>query len=257
MQKWVKQMIVLALTALVLTSGMAGLAQRRGGGSSGGSFGGGGGSFGSRRSGGSSFGSSGSSSGSFGRSATPQGSPRRNSTFGRPSSTPSMGNSTFGNNGTSGSTGLFGRPRPNSSFSTPTAPRRPTFTQSAPSGSFGRTGGFSGSNGMSRGYTRSTNTYMAPGGISAPVRGYGGFRSYSFYWGAPAWYYYTPFHPAFYFRPPVYMGAPGGGYYEPGGFNFMNLIMGLFLIGIVGLVFFVVVVRWIKRMLGGNSRSYP
>lgn len=103
--------------------------------------------------------------------------------------------------------------------------------------SFGRSGSFNNSGGISRGYSRSTNTYSSPGGISGPVRGYGGFRSYSFYWGAPAWYYYTPFHPAFYFHPPIY----SGGYYESGGFNFMNLILSVlvfvFLIWLIARLF--------------------
>jgi hypothetical protein len=97
--------------------------------------------------------------------------------------------------------------------------------------------------------------YVGSNGISAPVRGYSGFRSYSFYWGAPAWYYHTPFHPAFYFHPPVYVGTPGlgGGYYEPGGFNFMNLLLGIVIIGILGMVFFFFVLRGIFRAIRGNS----
>ena len=95
---------------------------------------------------------------------------------------------------------------------------------------------------MSRGFSRSSNMYTSPGGISAPVRGYGGFRSYSFYWGAPSWYYYTPFHPAFYFHPPIYVN----GYYEPGGFNFLNMIVSLFV--------FVFLIWLIGRMFTGGRR---
>jgi hypothetical protein len=40
---------------------------------------------------------------------------------------------------------------------------------------------------------------------------------------SPPWYYYTPFHPAFYMNPPVYYQ---GAYYS-GGFNFGHLILGL------------------------------
>jgi hypothetical protein len=90
-------------------------------------------------------------------------------------------------------------------------------------------------------YTGSNGSY--------PVRGYGGFRSYSFYWGAPAWYYYTPFHPAFYFHPPVY----AGGYYQPGGFNFGNLVLALVIFGVLGMFLFFVVARGVFRAISGRG----
>lgn len=268
MRNWTKQIVALTVAVLVLTSGVVVMAQRRGGGSSGGSFGGsrsfggGGGSFGSRRSGssfggGGSFGSRRSESGSAGGTVDTQGAPRRTGTFGRPNSNPLTGNSGFGNGSNTRTRGSFFNSRPSGTTVTPTPGRRPVFSQSTPTGSFNRTGGFSSSNrGISRGYVSSTNMYTSPGGIVAPVRGYGGFRSYSFYWGAPVWYYHTPFHPAFYFHPPVYVAGPGGGYYQPGGFNFMNLILGIVLIGILGILFFVVILRGIFRLFGGGgSRS--
>jgi hypothetical protein len=87
--------------------------------------------------------------------------------------------------------------------------------------------------------------YTSPSGIAAPVRGYRGFNSYSFYWGAPAWYYYTPFHPAFYFRPPVYVG----GYYEPGGFNFLNFFLSIF-------IFIFLIWLVIRIFSGGRGPRY-
>ena len=266
----------LTLAAVVLFSGTTALAQRGSRRSSGSSFSGsrtfsgGGGSFKGGSS--SSFQRSSSfDSGSSRRSSFGSDTPRASNTFGATRS----GTSTFGrtrtetpaSTGIGGSfnplgrtrsnpttSGTFGRPNLNPPRSmSPSAFGR---TQSA--GGFGRTGSFGASNGINRGYSRSTNMYVASNGISAPVRGYGGFRSYSFYWGAPAWYYHTPFHPAFYYHPPVYVGTPGlgGGYYEPGGFNFMNLILGIVIIGILGLVFFFVVLRGIFRAIRGNSPRY-
>ncbi len=46
---------------------------------------------------------------------------------------------------------------------------------------------------------------------------------------SPPWYYYTPFHPAFYFHPPVYYD---GGLY-PGGFNWLNFFISLVVFGFV------------------------
>ena len=40
---------------------------------------------------------------------------------------------------------------------------------------------------------------------------------------------YTPFHPSFYYSPPIY---ENGGYY-PGGFSFLKFLLGLVLILII------------------------
>ena len=72
------------------------------------------------------------------------------------------------------------------------------------------------------------------------MRSYGGWGGYSYYWGSPAWYYWTPFHPAFYFNPPVYMN----GYYEPGGFNFLHFL--------ISIVFFLFIFWLIARLLFGR-----
>jgi len=69
--------------------------------------------------------------------------------------------------------------------------------------------------GLTRGYVASTNLYNG-----RPVHGYNGFHA-SYYWGAPRWYYWTPFHPAFYYSPPIYVN----GYYEPGGFSLFRLLL--------------------------------
>ena len=52
------------------------------------------------------------------------------------------------------------------------------------------------------------------------IHGYGGYGSY---WFHPAWYYWMPFHPAFFYGPPVMVN----GYYEPGGFSFLRLILAI------------------------------
>lgn len=168
----------------------------------GGSFGGGGRSFGG---GGSrSFGGGGSS---FGRSSS------GSSSFGRSSS------GTFG----SGSVG-----------------------RSSSGGSFGRSGSFGSSGGISRSssYTRGSSTY-AYGGRSYPIYGGGaglGFMAgYSLgYWSSPAWYYYTPFHPAF------YVGRPyvADGMVHPGGFNWLNFF--------IGLAFFIFLIWLVARLFSGN-----
>lgn len=74
-------------------------------------------------------------------------------------------------------------------------------------------------------------------GRSYPANRYGGFSNYSFYHGSPMWYYRTPFHPAFYFSPPVYHG----GAMYPGGVNWLSLFFGLvFWIFVIGLVVWLV-----------------
>ena len=110
--------------------------------------------------------------------------------------------------------------------------------------SFGRSGSFN------RGVSRSTTGYnfTSSRGVTAPVRGYGGFRSYSFYWGAPMWYYYTPFHPAFYFHAPMY----SNGYYEPGGFNFLNSFISL----LVFIFLIWLVIRLFSRSRGPRYVTY-
>ncbi len=76
----------------------------------------------------------------------------------------------------------------------------------------------------------------------------GGFSDYSFYWSRPSWYYYTPFHPAFYYSPPIYTG---GAYYG-GGFSFFRFLMGLVLIGVV-----IGGVIWVFSLFRGGRNSRP
>jgi hypothetical protein len=59
--------------------------------------------------------------------------------------------------------------------------------------------------------------------------GYGGWGDYSLGWLSPPWYYYLPFHPAFYYSPPIYYD---GGYY-PGGFSFGRLLLGILIIAFI------------------------
>jgi hypothetical protein len=61
------------------------------------------------------------------------------------------------------------------------------------------------------------------------VRHYGGWGDYSYDWGAPRWYYYAPWHPAFYFHPPVLYG----GAMYPGGVNYLNVLLGAICIAVV------------------------
>ncbi|MCX6381190.1 MAG: hypothetical protein NT023_17245 [Armatimonadetes bacterium] len=94
---------------------------------------------------------------------------------------------------------------------------------------------------MSPGYTRSSNTFSY-NGISAPIRGYGGFHA-SYYWGAPHWYYWTPFHPAWYYSPPIY----SNGYYQPGGFSIFRSLLSVIL--------FLLFIGLIVRHFTGGRRS--
>lgn len=217
--KWLRAGIVCFLAALLALNVDIVAAQRRGGSFGGGSFGGRSGSFG--RSSGGSFGG-----GSFSR--------------GR-----SSGSSFGGTRSSGGGGGLFGGGRSSSgSFGG---------TRSSGSGSFGRSGSFG-----SSGYGRSTS--VAPSyasrtpvrtgtytyqGRAVPAHYYGGWSGYSFYWGAPMWYYWTPFHPAFYFSPPVYYG----GTMYPGGFNWLHLFL-----GVVFFILFLGFLLWLFGSMGGRRK---
>jgi hypothetical protein len=74
---------------------------------------------------------------------------------------------------------------------------------------------------------------------------FGGFYDYSYAWGSPSWYYYTPFHPAFFFSPPYYYG----GNYYPGEFSFFRLILG---IGI-----FVLLIWLIMKLFSRTNQPPP
>ena len=171
--------------------------------------GGGGGSFG--RSGGSGFGRSGGSSSFGGRSG---------------------GSSSFG--GSSSSSNSFNRSN---------------------GGSFGRSGSY-GSNGISRStsanrggsYAAGGNRYYA-GGHYYPTYQHGGFwAGYSLgYWSSPSWYYYTPFHPAFYISRP-YIGPDGMAY--GGGLNFLNMFLGF-----VTLIVVMFVIFGLMKMMSGRNRG--
>lgn len=256
---------VLAVLIGIMVLLPCGLAVAKGGGSFGGSRGGGGSFGGSRSSGGGSFGGSRSSApsgGSFGGSRpsspspTPSAPARSGSgSFGNPGSstarpsTPSSGTTRSGGSfggGTPATGGSFGGSRPSSSsFGTGR-------TTSSATGSFGNSGSFGSSSYVRSSSSRpsyygrspltsSTTVYM---GRTVPVYGYGGWSSYSFYWGTPAWYYWTPFHPAFYYRPPVYYD---GGIY-PGGFSFGRALMGM-----LSLVLVFAFIVWLFGRIGGGG----
>lgn len=101
-------------------------------------------------------------------------------------------------------------------------------------GSFGRSGGFGISRGSGLGNhvssyatrTPVTSRPMSYGGQMGSARYYGGWSDYSYGWAHPAWYMYTPFHPAFYYGPPVYYG----GSYYPGQFDFLHLLITIVLV---------------------------
>ncbi len=80
----------------------------------------------------------------------------------------------------------------------------------------------------------SRNSYYIGGGYH-PAYSYGGWGDS---WYHPAWYFWTPFHPAFYYSQPYYYN---GGYY-PGDFSFGRLILGviivLFAFWLIGKIFF-------------------
>ena len=66
-----------------------------------------------------------------------------------------------------------------------------------------------------------TSRPFSYGGQGGSARYYGGWSDYSYGWAHPAWYMYTPFHPAFYYGPPVYYG----GSYYPGQFDWTHLLI--------------------------------
>lgn len=195
--------------------------QRRGGGS----FGGGrsGGSFGGGRSS-SSFGG-GRSGGSFSGGGGSFGSGRSSSSFG--------GSRSYSNSGRSNSSS-FGGGRSTSG-----------------SGSFGRSGSFGSSSFTSsrsvnyngRSYTTSSTPYYY-GGRPYHAVYVGGWGDY---WYHPVWYYWTPFHPAFYYSGPQYINDPNGGYYVSGGFNFFHFL--------IGAAFFIFVIWLIARLFGFGGRK--
>ena len=57
------------------------------------------------------------------------------------------------------------------------------------------------------------------------------------------WYYYTPFHPAFYYNAPYY----DNGYMVPGGFSFFHLFLSLFI--------FIALFWVIVRLFSGGRRK--
>jgi len=130
------------------------------------------------------------------------------------------------------------RPGPRYTTPSPTRKRVPV-TRTSPITRNAPLGGLRG--GMSPGYTRSSNTFSY-NGISAPIRGYGGFHS-SYYWGAPRWYYWTPFHPAWYYSPPIY----SNGYYQPGGFSIFRSLLSVIL--------FLLLIGLIVRLFTGGRRN--
>ena len=68
---------------------------------------------------------------------------------------------------------------------------------------------------------------MSYGGQMGSARYYGGMVGLLLWLGAShAWYMYTPFHPAFYYGPPVYYG----GSYYPGQFDFLHLLITIVLV---------------------------
>jgi hypothetical protein len=211
----------------------------------GGSFGGGGRSFGGggRSSfGGGSFGGSRSSGGSFGGSRSSGG-----SFGGSRSSTPSAPSTSGGSFGSRSSSAPSSSTRPaGGSFGSSTAGR----STSSAGGAFGRTGSFGTASRVRStstapryvGRTPVSTTTVMYGGIGYPYHSFGFWSGFSLGWAmSPPWYYYTPFHPAFYFRPPVlYDGAM-----YPGGFSFARMFMGL-----VGFVF----VIWLLALVFGGGR---
>ncbi len=101
-------------------------------------------------------------------------------------------------------------------------------------GSFGRSGSFGGTRGSGLGshvssYATRTPVASRPfayGGRGGSARYYGGWSDYSYGWAHPMWYMYTPFHPAFYYGPPVFYG----GSYYPGQFDFVRLLITMVLV---------------------------
>ncbi len=112
----------------------------------------------------------------------------------------------------------------------------------APSFTSSRSVSYGGRNYSTRQYSYGGRSYHAVYG--------GGFGDY---WYRPAWYYWTPFHPAFYFGGPTYVNdGMGGGYYAPGGFSFFRLIIGAMLLMFV----FWLVFKIFTGFGGGKSIRY-
>jgi hypothetical protein len=198
-------------------------AQRRGGGFGGGSFG---------RSGGFSGGGFGRSGGSFGGSAPRSGGFTGGGGFGRfGGSAPRSGGSFGAGGGVGSGSSAFGRSS-GGSFGTGRGTSGGSFGRS---GSFGNTGGMTRSSSLNR-FDRSSNRVFYNGGTYnvAPGGGFFGGFGGGFLTGlsvgwllSPPWYYYTPFHPAFYVHRPV---VTDGTVY-PGGFNWLNFFIGLAVFG--------------------------
>lgn len=158
---------------------------------------------------------------------------RRGGSFGGRSSFGGGGGSSFGGGGgfRTGGGGSFRSSNRGSSFGGGSSFNSGSARSSS---SFGRTGGFG-----SQSYTRSSSTpsyTYSYGGRSYPAYSYGGYGDY---WYRPHWYYWLPFHPAFYYGAP-YLGSDG--YYYPGGFSFSRLLLSLvffvFLFWLIGKIFF-------------------
>lgn len=228
---WRRLGAAVVLSAMMLAVGAAGAWAK------GGSFGGGGGrSFGgggSRSFGGASR----SSGGSFGGSVSRAPSSSGGSFGGSAARTPSTGGGSFGGakpsagSSSSSSGGSFGAARSSGSFGGGTASSSSSTASRGSFGSFGRSGSM-GSGGSIRTSTVQPRYYGRPStysrtvvynGMSVPAYHYGFWSGYSMGWMTPRWYYYTPFHPAFYYGRPVYYE---GGIY-PGEFSFGRLVIGL------------------------------
>lgn len=145
---------------------------------------------------------------------------QRRGGFGGGGSFGRSGGGGFGGGSFSGGGGSFGRSSSgssgSSSFGRSGGFGSNSIGRSSSGSSFGRSGGYGG--GYS--YTRSAGGGGYYGGRAA--YGYGP----SYYWGSPMWYYYTPFHPAFYYNAP-YIGQDGA--YYGGGFNFMHFLISVML----------------------------
>ena len=86
----------------------------------------------------------------------------------------------------------------------------------------------------------SVNRFYVGGGYY-PANYYGGWGDYSYYWMRPSWYYYTPFHPAFYYGAPVMYN----GMYYPGSFSWGHLL--------ISILFFVFIIWLLAKIFGGGG----
>ncbi len=225
MRQNVLRLLAIGVVSATLLGSMNAFAQRGRGGGGGGSFGRSGGFSSSRPSSGSSF------------SRPPTGS----SSFGRPSnpSTSASGSwsSSFGRSGSFGGSKTYTNMQSGGSNSALNNRVPPRVNTSPPP----RVGGTS--------YNTYNSYSYGSYGYGRPVYG-GGWSDYSFGWSRPSWYFYTPFHPAFYYGPPVYTS----GAYYPGGFSFFRFLFGLILIG--GVIW--VIVKVVSLFRGsGNQGGYP